>query len=218
VSTETFKHADERLHILLDQLDAAWEMLDARLSGRRPWQDDKEVWGDETQPGGKPAARLTDGEYFWEPVPNCWSLRRRGEATSPNPRGKGEWVLDGGYPPPEPVPFTTIAWRMCHICFSPLMRYDYTWGSHSLTTDDIEWPSSAGDAVRFLESVHMQWRTALEGVTSDQLNQVGFSQMPWGLDPKVRFVDLVGWTVVEFAHHAAEIACLRDLYRHSATG
>src|SRR5689334_19826662 len=25
-------------------------------------------------------AGLTDGEYFWQPVPNCWSVRRRSES------------------------------------------------------------------------------------------------------------------------------------------
>jgi hypothetical protein len=28
----------------------------------------------------------------------------------------------------------------------------------------------------------------------------------------VRFVDLLRWTNTEFTHHAAEIACLPDLY------
>jgi hypothetical protein len=32
------------------------------------------------------------------------------------------------------------------------------------------------------------------------------------LDPQVRFVDLLAWVNLDFAHHAAEIACLRDLY------
>jgi hypothetical protein len=27
-----------------------------------------------------------------------------------------------------------------------------------------------------------------------------------------QFVDLIAWVNTEFAHHAAEIACLRDLY------
>jgi hypothetical protein len=194
---------DDRLKILLDQLDAVWEMLDARLSERKPFGSEP----------GSAQSTLTDEEYFWEPAPDCWSLRRRGQGKGPHPRGKGDWQLDGGYPPPDPSPFTTIAWRMCHLCASPLLRYDYTFGGHSLTLDDVTWPATADEAVAFVRNSHLQWRNAIEGVTSADLDQIGRSQMPQGLDPQVRFADLIAWTNLEFGHHAAEVACLRDLYR-----
>lgn len=178
---------DDRLHVLLFQLDTAWEMLEARLAG------------------------LTDDEYFWEPVPGCWSLRPRGQAASGMPSGKGEWLLD--YEEPQPPPFTTIAWRMCHMAQSPLERYDYTFGSHTLKYEDVVWPSGAGDAVRFLSDIHHKWRAAVGGLSTKELDTVGLSQYPGGLDPQVRFVDLLAWTNTDFLHHAAEVACLRDLYR-----
>jgi hypothetical protein len=190
------------LAVLIEQLTAPWEMLDARLTGRKPWSDDPP----------DPGAYLTDDEFFWEPVPDCWSLRRRGEATSPTPTGKGDWVLDGAERLPKPAPFTTIAWRMCHLCVSPLFRYDYTFGSHSLTLDGIEWPATASAAVEFLRQAHMKWYEALQTVSPEDALKVGLSQNPMGLDPNVRFIDLVAWTNIEFAHHAAEIACVRDLY------
>lgn len=62
-------------------------------------------------------------------------------------------------------------------------------------------------------STPAQWRQALDGLTRDELDQVGRSQMPYGWDPKVRFIDLLAWTNTELTHHAAEIGCLRDLYR-----
>ncbi|MFE0792605.1 DinB family protein [Streptomyces mutabilis] len=64
----------DRLGLLLDQFDQACEMARVRLEG------------------------LGDEEYLWEPVANCWSLRRRGEATTPRAYGPGEWVLDKGAP------------------------------------------------------------------------------------------------------------------------
>ena len=57
--------------------------------------------------------RLTDEEYFWEPVSGCWSLR---------PGDDGRWRLDGGGgggPAPDPVPVTTIAWRLGHLAYLP---------------------------------------------------------------------------------------------------
>ena len=33
---------------------------------------------------------LTDDEYLWEPVPGCWSVRPRDEATAPTTAVPGE--------------------------------------------------------------------------------------------------------------------------------
>ena len=197
--------ADDRLSILLAQLDSVWEMLDVRLTGRQPFRTEI----------GSAQSNLTDHEYFWEPVPGCWSIRRRDLVTTSIADGKGDWVMERESPPPQPPPVTTIAWRLCHIALWQLMRHDYTFGSHTLTFDDIVWPGNASDAVDFLKSACMQWRTALDTITTADLDQVGRSQMPHGLDPHVRFVDLLAWTNTELAHHAAEIGCLRDLYRVS---
>jgi hypothetical protein len=196
------EHADDRLKILLDQLDAVWEMLDARLTERKPFQS----------ASGSTAPTLTDEEFFWEPAPGCWSIRRRVDARTSRAHGSGEWVMDHESPEPQP-PLTTIAWRLGHIALWQLMRYDYTFGDRSLRIDDIAWPSTAHDAVRFIETSYQQWRTALEGLTSADLDTIGRSQMPYGLDPNVRFVDLLAWTNTELAHHAAEVGLLRDLYR-----
>jgi hypothetical protein len=203
---------DNRLRLLLDQLDSAWFMLEGRLTGRRMVDGMYEG-----EPGHRETT-LSDDEYFWEPVAGCWSLRRRGEAHSPQPYGAGEWQLDAGDPASSPPPFTTIAWRMCHICVSPLMRYDYTFGSHSLTKDQVVWPGTAGDAFAFLRETVLRWRSALEGVSSEELDQIGRSQNPHGSDPENRFDELVGWVNTEFTHHAAEIACLRDLYYWTHSG
>ena len=180
---------DDRLVILLAQLDSAWGLLEARLAG------------------------LTDEEYLWEPVAGCWSLRPRGQARSRHPEGRGQWLLDGESPPPHPPPFTTIAWRLCHIASGELLRYDWTFGRHHLETGDILWPPTAAEAVTFATGAHNRWRIALEGVSTAELDEVGRSQMPYGLDPEVRFADLLAWTNLELIHHGAEVACLRDLYR-----
>lgn len=49
---------------------------------------------------------LTDDEYLWEPAPGCWSIRQRRD---------GSWFAEGHHLAPEPVPFTTIAWRLWHL-------------------------------------------------------------------------------------------------------
>lgn len=80
------------IHQLHDQLDRYWQrQLRPRLSG------------------------LADEEEFWEPVPGCWNVRRRGEGTAPMAIGAGEFTVDVAIPDPDPAPVTTIAWRLAHI-------------------------------------------------------------------------------------------------------
>jgi hypothetical protein len=58
---------------------------------------------------------LTDDEYFWEPAPDTWSVRRRGESTAPMQAGSGDFIIEFAVPEPDPAPVTTIAWRLGHI-------------------------------------------------------------------------------------------------------
>jgi hypothetical protein len=60
-------------------------------------------------------AGLTDEEYFWEPVPGCWSVRWREEASPELARGAGKFVAEFARPEPVPPPPTTIAWRLAHL-------------------------------------------------------------------------------------------------------
>jgi hypothetical protein len=38
--------------------------------------------------------RLTDDEFFWEPVGGAWGVRLREECPRPTPFGAGDWVVD----------------------------------------------------------------------------------------------------------------------------
>jgi hypothetical protein len=37
---------------------------------------------------------LTDNECFWQPVPDCWTISRRGESSAPISVGAGEFTMD----------------------------------------------------------------------------------------------------------------------------
>src|SRR6185503_14126342 len=67
---------------LIDLSNEVWQRTRARLDG------------------------LSDDEYFWEPAPGCWTIRRRADGT---------WFADWPLPRPDPEPFTTIAWRLWHL-------------------------------------------------------------------------------------------------------
>ncbi len=190
--SEEFTFATDRLGLLRDQYETSYSMLRERLEG------------------------LTDAEYFWEPVAGCWSVRRRAEARLAQVTGKGEWVHEQARPTPTPAPFTTLAWRLCHLVAGQMMRCDYTFGSKSLQENDIEYPGSATDALAFLERSHQAWVAGLNTLTDADMDVVGLSTYPHGLDPQLPFGPLLWWTNREVVHHGGEIGLLRDLWQFRA--
>jgi hypothetical protein len=200
-----------RLVPLLEQFDFARQRLSARLNG--PAMDS----GDGERTAVVP---LTDAEYRWEPVPGCWSVRRRTDGPGPRATelaGRGEWGRDAApYPHPWPPPFTTLAWRLSHLSEMLALRADHVAGTHRLTRADYEISGDAASAVAAFESGADAWRAALTAINDDAtLDTVGVSTYPHGSDPEDPFIDLVWWVNQELLHHGAEIALLRDLYRES---
>ncbi|MER5428447.1 DinB family protein [Streptomyces sp. NPDC002588] len=193
---------------MLEQFDFGCERLLGRIAG--PAMDS----GDGTPAEVGP---LTDDEYFWEPVPGCWSVRRK--ADGPGTRaaflaGAGEWGRDAApYPHPWPPPFTTLAWRLSHLTEMLSLRAEHTAGGHLLTRDDHPVSGSATAAVAAFGAATAAWREALLGIDDATLDVVGYCTYPHGSDPEEPFLDIVWWVNQEVLHHGAEIALLRDLYR-----
>jgi hypothetical protein len=158
-------------------------------------------------------AGLTDAEYLWEPVPGCWSIRPRAEVTTNRALGGGAWQLELARPEPDPPPFTTLAWRLCHLAIFTRIRADYTVGSKAMTPEAYEFPHTADTALAALADALAAWHQALTSATDADLDRVGHSAFPWGLDPTLPFLDITWWVNQELLHHGGEIALLRDLYR-----
>ncbi|MFF5437850.1 DinB family protein [Streptomyces achromogenes] len=200
-----------RLLPLLEQFDFAYRRLADRMAG--PVMDSGD--GMDT-----PVGPLTDDEYLWEPVPGCWSVRRR--ADGPGPRatslaGAGDWGRDAAaYPHPWPPPFTTIAWRLSHLGEMLTLRADHTAGDRRLTRDDYRTSGDAATALTAFDSAAEAWRKALLGADDTALDTVGYCAYPYGGDPEEPFLGIVWWVNQELLHHGAEIALLRDLYRARA--
>lgn len=183
----------DRLGILLDQFDASVEIARARFAG------------------------LTDEEYFWEPAPGCWSLRRAGDAAAASGAfGAGEWKLDFARPEPAVPPVTTIAWRLGHLQAGFSLRWEWTFGGRAKLWDTVEFAPTADEAQARFWALLSRWRASVAAMTDEQLDTVGFGQFPGGLDPHIPFVGIVWWTNRELILHTAEIALLRDLHRWTA--
>jgi len=144
---------------------------------------------------------LTDDEYFWQPVPDCWTVHPDGS-------------IDFSFPAPEPEPFTTIAWRLAHVIVGvfAMRNYSHFGGPQA---DYQTWPyaTDAATAVRQLDEQYRKWIDGVRNLSDDDLwRACGPAEGPYADYP---FTALVLHINREAIHHGAEIACIRDLYAHT---
>jgi len=163
-------------------------------------------------------AGLTDDEYFWAPVPGCWTISRRGESAAPISVGAGEFTMDYGMPPPDPEPVTTIAWRLAHIIIGVFgSRVASHFGGPAVDYESFVYAGTAEEALRQLDDAYEAW---IKGVRS--LGDAGLAQPcgpAEGPFAEYSMAALVLHIHREAIHHGAEIALLRDLYlREPASG
>lgn len=171
---------------LADQLDWHWQhQLRPRLDG------------------------LTDAEYFWEPVAGCWTVHTGQERSDPGSRN-----IDFAYPPPQPEPFTTIAWRLAHVIVGVFaMRSHSHFGGPPADYQSWSYATDAGTALTQLDEEYHRWSTGVQSLTDDDLHRpCGPAEGPYADRSMAELVLHINREVI---HHGAEIACLRDLYIHS---
>ena len=154
---------------------------------------------------------LTDDEYFWEPVPGMWSIRRRGTSTAAESLGGGEYTLDYADPEPEPAPATTIAWLMGHLIVGVLgLRAASHFGGPAMGWETFHFAGSAEEALKQFDTTYAAWNAGVRGLSADDLARpIGPAEGPWADSP---MSDLVLHINREVLHHGAAIAQLRDLY------
>jgi DinB superfamily len=159
---------------------------------------------------------LTDEEYRWEPVPGMWSVRPRGESTAPVVAGSGDFVIEWAQPEPDPVPATTIAWRLGHLLVGVFgMRVAGHFGGKPVDYESYDYPGDAATALARLDEVYAAWNAGVRALGPQGLRR------PCG-PPEAPYFDnepmaaLVLHINREAIHHCAEIALLRDLYRWQA--
>jgi hypothetical protein len=148
---------------------------------------------------------LTDEEYLWEPAPGAWSVREVNGRATPDAE---VWAPNGS----EATPPRTLAWSISHLGAGSLTRADYLVGSHSLKDSDLSWPLTADDGVRFMKKGLDAWRNGLATMTDKDLDTVGRSAYPGGLDPELPLIEIVWWVNKELLFHSGEIWFVRDLY------
>ena len=151
-------------------------------------------------------AGLTDAEYFWEPMPGCWGVRRRGDIRSSGCWGRGEWAvetsLDGSTAPST----TTIGWRLMHAydCTNDFTSRAFGEGGRDWNT--IEVPGTASGAVELMTDAVRGLQNRLASATDDVLVAAvddDFHKPRWLLLDKA---------LLEAIHHCAEVGVLRSVF------
>jgi hypothetical protein len=144
---------------------------------------------------------LTDDEYFWQPVPNCWTVHPDGS-------------VDFTFPPPSPAPFTTIAWRMAHVIVGVFaMRNHHHFRGPPADYQSWDYATDAATALRQLDESYAAWTSGVRSLSAaDLTRRCGPAEGPYANHP---LGELILHINREAIHHGAEIACLRDLYLHT---
>lgn len=148
---------------------------------------------------------LSDEEYLWEPVPDCWSLERRDD---------GKLHMRWGLVFDEAAPVTTVAWRYTHIIDLLSEERCATWIGLQPEAEDLFADGAPGDvrtARDLFEKAFARWKryvTAADDATFfDEIGPVG---RMFGNQTRAQFILHI---LDEVIHHGAEIGVLRDLYR-----
>jgi hypothetical protein len=144
---------------------------------------------------------LTDEEYRWQPVPDCWTVHPEGS-------------IDFTYPEPQPAPFTTIAWRLAHVIVGVFAMRNYShFGGAEASYETWQYATDAATALRQLDEQYRIWIDGVRALSDDDLYRpCGPAEGPYADYP---FIALVLHINREAIHHGAEIACIRDLYVHT---
>ena len=154
---------------------------------------------------------LTDDEYLWQPVDDCWTVRPRTE--KPDGPGTGDFTIDFAFPEPTPPPVTTIAWRLGHIIVGVLgMRAASHFGGPPMTYQDFPYAGAADEALKQLDDAYATWIAGVRSLDDEALGRpCGPAEGPYAEYPMGALVLHINR---EMIHHCAEILLLRDLYRN----
>ena len=178
-------------------LPSAADLLKTQL--RHAWLDQRRVFDG-----------LTEDEYFWEPASTCWSVRRR--SLSVRGWGSGDFVCEDSWPPPKPLPTTTIAWRVIHLAAWTDIYRQFAFTNTTPDLNDANVPGELGAGIAWLYRAQDDFIATVAALSDESV----FESRPahWGeLVPVARLVTTM---LTEHVHHVAEIGVLRDLRRGHA--
>ncbi|MFD4665380.1 DinB family protein [Streptomyces halstedii] len=224
----------DRLGLLLGQFDQAREMAQVRVAGlgdeEHLWEPVAGCWSlrlrDEAAtpraygPGAwvidKGAPDIPSSEYaeVARQAAGGMTIGKIADDWNVSVERVEEVLAHNGTPGPDETPITTVAWRLAHLHSFFAGQWEWTFGErrqdpHLL----VDFTPSAGLSLERFWALINRWRENVGAVTEEQLDTVGFSQYPYGSDRDEPYIAVLAGANLEFIHHMAEIALLRDLWR-----
>ena len=113
---------------------------------------------------------LADDEYLWRPEPDAWTVRHVDDAEPGTTLGLGPGVIDFTFPPTEPAPLTTIAWRLGHVIAGVFgERNARYFDGPAMDHRNMAYPLTADAALAMLDEGQARWRAGVEGLTDEAL-------------------------------------------------
>ncbi|MCE9669813.1 DinB family protein [Myxococcus stipitatus] len=145
--------------------------------------------------------------YHLEGLTTEECLRRPGRVgLHVHPGADGAWRAD--WPEHEGYGLgpASVAWLTWHLGFWWSMVLDHSLGAATLTREAVSWPGSADEVRAWVGGLHARWRSAVEGLTDEDLRSS--ERTRWPLQGKP-FGDIVAWVNLELMKNAAELGYAR---------
>ena len=145
---------------------------------------------------------LSSDEYFWEPVPGCWTVTQVADG----------WTAAND-PEAEPAPVTTIAWRLWHLwdCFESYSERAFGTRDSGMPYD--RFVGTPIEALTLLRRAIDHFTAGLDDLGPGVGEPLGSAFGPFA---ERNHIDLGQHALRELNAHGAEIGLLRDLWFHRA--
>lgn len=143
---------------------------------------------------------LAEAEFRWRPVENVWHLEEK----------NGRWTIPYSWIPPDPAPFTTIAWRMAHLATSNVLVVEYAFGEGKTKLEDLDLPPDAAGMIDYLAESHGAFVKEVAALNDANLSELRPTE--WG--ERRTLAAIIGSTILHEVEHGAQISVLREMYRH----
>lgn len=126
--------------------------------------------------------------------------------------GAGDFVCEDAWPPPDPLPTTTIAWRVIHLAAWTDIYRQFAFEEARPDLNDAVVPGDWRAGLAWLYGAQDEFIASVAGLNDESV----FEARPAHWGESVPVVRLVTTMLTEHVHHLAEIGVLRDLRRGHA--
>ncbi|MGE0441642.1 MAG: DinB family protein [Gemmatimonadales bacterium] len=117
-------------------------------------------------------------------------------------RGDGTWTADWPDRESYDIGPPSAAWTTWHIGFWWSMTLDHSFGTGTLTREQVLWPGTADGVRKWLGGLHDEWQRQAEALDSAAWGRTELVRWPF---TERSFADLAAWVNLELMKNAAEI-------------